>query len=129
VRATQVELEELVADDFGAALRGVVAGELFIEEVDPPAIDFFGFGGGLRGSAEGVFHTDCTIHHGAWVYREAGKQGTGNREQGTVKAAGDSRACPPHPSIGQRKAPLKRYLSGADETEEMFSVFPESSWG
>jgi len=41
----EVELIELVANDFRAALGGAMAVELLVKETDPAAKDFFGFGG------------------------------------------------------------------------------------
>ena len=66
----KIELEELVAHDFCAALGGLVAGELFIEEGDPAAVELFGFGLGLGeagrllcgGGYGGFGHTPMTIH-------------------------------------------------------------------
>jgi hypothetical protein len=77
VRTAQVELVELVAHDFGAALRGAVADELIIEKLEPAAVDFFCFWRGMRGV---VFrcHTDWTIHH------EGGTLRVGARELGVA---------------------------------------------
>ena len=70
VGTAEVELEELVADDLGAALGGLMAGELLVEEGDPAAVELFGLGlrvgeaGGLLGGRGdcGFGHTHSTIH-------------------------------------------------------------------
>jgi hypothetical protein len=48
VRAAQKELIKLVAHNLRAAFRGLVAGELVIEKLDPAAVDFFRLGRGMR---------------------------------------------------------------------------------
>ena len=58
VRTSQIKLAKLVAHDLGAALRGLVTGELFIEKLNPAAINLFSFGGGMRGVVLCLFHTD-----------------------------------------------------------------------
>jgi hypothetical protein len=63
VRAAQVELVKLVAHNLGAALRGVVAGELLIEKLNPAAVDLFRLGRGTRDVVCNVLHTNCTIQH------------------------------------------------------------------
>ena len=49
----EVELEELVADDLGAALGGLMAGEFVVEVADPAAVDLFGLRGGARADGWG----------------------------------------------------------------------------
>ena len=48
VRTPKVELMKLVANDFSTALGRAVAIELLVEEADPAAKYFFGFGRGVR---------------------------------------------------------------------------------
>ena len=47
VGTAQIELVKLVAHDFAAALRRAVASELVVEKMNPAAVDFFRFGGGM----------------------------------------------------------------------------------
>jgi hypothetical protein len=68
VRTAQVDLIQLVAYNLAAALRGTVADEFVVEELNPAAVDLFGFrrgaGGGDRSSAS---HTLLTIEQGAGI--------------------------------------------------------------
>src|ERR1700677_752462 len=66
VRMTEVELKELIANNLGAAVRRLVAGEFFVEIGQPAAVDGFGFGGRLEFAilVDGhwllLFQTRCT---------------------------------------------------------------------
>jgi hypothetical protein len=48
VRTSEIELVELIADDFSAALRRAVPVELLVEEAYPATKNLFGFGRGMR---------------------------------------------------------------------------------
>ena len=69
MRPAQIELIELVAHDLGAAFRGAVPDELFIEKLEPAAVDFFSLRRGMWGAARIRCHTDWTIHHGGRMHR------------------------------------------------------------
>jgi hypothetical protein len=48
MRAAKVELMKLVAHNLATAFRRAVPDELIVKELEPAAIDFFGFGCGMR---------------------------------------------------------------------------------
>ena len=65
VRTAEIELEELIADDFSAALGNLVTGEFLVQEGEPAAVEFLCFrlgvseaGGRLDSGSLGHTHED-----------------------------------------------------------------------